>query len=332
MIAGAELTAWLSDRDRQKISHDARKAFAQKWAGKPLMTDIQHELDAMPVHSSAGVRAVAERFLARHEELEILVDEMIAASAADPFFTPPFLSVSSDIHTGLLLFEHPSLSIAMGVTGVDALAAKKSGKRGPTSIGFTGYLTLFQFLKAGGATLSFWEAPQVEAGFVREGSGRCRLVGRRKVEDGESFVMDGRLESFVIDHAASDVLYLQAIVRVDAAPLSVEYDSGSFEFVGASSTDEGSSRIQMMTTLLRLMERTDAAPVIAEALASPHFYTRWHIMRELLALDAELALPHLRAMAEADPHPEVRATAKQTLDAFFGDGGAASGGNVQCRA
>lgn len=65
------------------------------------------------------------------------------------------------------------------------------------------------------------------------------------------------------------------------------------------------------------MERDDAVPVLREFLSSPHFYTRWHIMRELLALDAEAVLPDLRRLAAADPHPEVRAAAAQTLKVFF---------------
>ena len=70
-------------------------------------------------------------------------------------------------------------------------------------------------------------------------------------------------------------------------------------------------------------------PLLETALASPHFYTRWHVMRELLALDAEAAQPHLVRMAEADPHPEVRAAARQTLDLFFAD--AAAPETAQCR-
>jgi HEAT repeat protein len=89
--------------------------------------------------------------------------------------------------------------------------------------------------------------------------------------------------------------------------------------MGATSTDEASSRTQMMVTLLRLMDRANAMPVIEQALASPHFYTRWHVMREMLALDAEAALPSLRRMAASDPHPEVRFAATQALSLFFED-------------
>jgi len=53
-------------------------------------------------------------------------------------------------------------------------------------------------------------------------------------------------------------------------------------------------------------------------------------MRELLALDADAALPPLRRMADRDPHPEVRAAARQTLELFFADE-PETAGDVQCR-
>jgi hypothetical protein len=56
-------------------------------------------------------------------------------------------------------------------------------------------------------------------------------------------------------------------------------------------------------------------------------------MRELLAMDADAALPPLRDMAARDPHPEVRAAARQTLDLFFSDSDAPEArGDIQCRA
>lgn len=317
MIAGPALGDWLADRAAQKRSHDRVEDFARRWGRHPLMTELERELTQGPEPDREAVLGAARRFIARGSEITAMMDELIATSATDPFFRPPFYPVSSAIHSGLLLFHNPQLSLALGVSGVDMLAAKKSGKRGATSIGFTGVLTLFRYIKAGGATISFWEAPPITDDFVASQAGKCRLVGRRRIEDGEEIVIDGRYQSFVIEHASSDMLYFQAMVHQGGAPLAAEYDSKSLSFIGASSTDEASSRVQMMVSLLRTMERTDAVPLIAEALNSPHFYTRWHIMRELLAIDAEAALPALRRMAAGDPHPEVRAAARQTLDIFF---------------
>jgi hypothetical protein len=329
MIAGEVLAAWLADPAAHRRSYKGVEDCARRWSRHPLMTETERALVGLEHRSPEAVLAVARAFMDRTQDIDALMDELLSSSAGDPFFRPPFQPMSSDIHNAFLLYHHPDLSIALGATGVDMLAAKKAGPRGATSIGFTGVTTLFRYLRAGGATISFWEAPPITASFDATRAGNARLVDRRRVEDGEEIVIDGRHQSFIIDHATSDMIFFQALVRVDAAPVAVEYDSKTLSFIGASSTDETSSRVQMMVSLLRTMDREDAVPLIVEALDSPHFYTRWHVMRELLALDAEAALPHLRRMAESDPHPEVRATASQTLDLFFADEPA---GDVQCPA
>ena len=53
---------------------------------------------------------------------------------------------------------------------------------------------------------------------------------------------------------------------------------------------------------------------IAAFLDHPSFFVRWHVMRELLGLDAAAALPQLKRMAARDPHPEARRAARTVLD------------------
>ena len=250
-----------------------------------------------------------------------MLRDLIAECKADPFFRPPFHPLSSEVHHSLLLYHHPDLSVSLGVTGVEMLASKKLARGGNhASINFTGFTTLIRFLKSGGATVSFWEIPEIKENFTAAESGKARMTGRRIVEDGEEILIDGRHQSFVIEHASADILFFQAVARTQGAPVGVEYDSDSLEYIGASSTDEASSRLQMMVSLIRAMDRTDAMPLMEEALAAPQFYARWHVMREMLALDAQGSLPSLRRMAAKDPHPDVRAAAAQTLDAFFPEG------------
>lgn len=333
MKAGTALAAWLADRAAQRASLDSVEASARKWGHHPMMTGLERELTLMDPKTPQAILDAARRYVDRIEDVDALMADMIASCRADPFFRPPMHPVSSDIHTGLLMFHNQDLSIALGVTSVDQLAAKKSGPRGATSIGFTGLLTSFRYLRAGNATLSFWEAPPIADNFVIGEAGHARLVERRRIRDGEEVVIDGRYQSFIIEHAESDMLYFQALVRSGGAPLATEYDSRTLSCISASSTDEAASRVQMMISLLRTMERDDAIPLVIEALNSPHFYTRWHIMRELLAMDAEAAHPHLVRMAADDPHPEVRATAARTLELFFADEEPTQDeGAVACRA
>ena len=317
MIVGDELLAWLADPRRQQASRRSMDDFAMRMAKHPLLAELRLQLDALPAKTAANADAAARLFLDRTAEIAGLIEEMIAASAADPFFRPPTAQMRSDISNGLLLFDNPSVAIGVAVMRAEDIAAKKNGAHGPASITFTGLHTLYKFIKAGGATLSFWEAPPAGADFVADGRLRCRCVGAPTIEDGELIAIDGRSQSFVIEHAASSIVHVQAAIRTGAAPLAVEYDSRTLAFVGASSTDEAASRIQMLVSLLRIMDRTDAAPLIARLIDAAPFHTRWHIMRELLALDAEAALPSLRRMAVADPHPELRATASEVLATFF---------------
>lgn len=319
MIPGAELAHWLADRDAQQRSRDLVDASAERFSLHPLMTQLERELVELADRSPEALIDAARRFMDRTGEIDEIMRELIASSRTDPFFRPPFHPLSSEVHNSLLLYHHPDLSISLGVTGLEMLASKKTGRRGPASINFTGYLTLLRFLKAGGATISFWEAPPIADAFQASQAGHCRLVDRRVMADGEEILVDGRHQSFVIEHASHDILFFQAVARAGYAPVGVEYDSDSLAFLGATSTDEASSRLQIMVSLLRALEREDAFPIFEEALGSPQFYTRWHVMREMLALDADAALPSLRRMAKHDPHPDIRAAARQTLQLFFED-------------
>lgn len=316
MIAGERLAAWLGDRAGQKTTRAGVEAFVRKWNGDRILGDLHPELTGLVNPGRDRVVDLARRMFDRIPVDDIL-QELIGHCRVDPFFLPPLQPLTGEVHSGLLLFHHEQLSVGLGVTSLDMLAAKKAFRRGSASIACTGVSNLFRYIRSGNALISFWEAPHIGEGFRAEEAGQCRLIDRRRIADGEEFLVDGSCESFVVEHATSDIVYLQATIQAGAAPLTVEYDSDTLSFVNASSTDEASSRVQMMATLLREMDRDDAVPVLRELLKTPHFYTRWHIMRELLALDAEAALPDLRRMAGGDPHPEVRAAARQTLDLFF---------------
>jgi hypothetical protein len=222
--------------------------------------------------------------------------------------------MNSDIHVGLIAFEDERMSIAAGVTRVSDLAAKKSARRGATSVAFSGRVNVLKFVKGGGARISLWEAPPITAAFTATKAGQCRRTGERRLADGDVLTVDGRYQGYVIEAARSNLVVLQAEISTDAAPLSVEYDSATRSFVGCSATRDGASRIQMITTLLRKLGSDAAFPAIAGFLDHPDFFVRWHVMRELLGIDAEAALPHLKRMAARDPHDDVRQTARSVLD------------------
>ncbi|MFN3388849.1 MAG: HEAT repeat domain-containing protein [Allosphingosinicella sp.] len=319
MIVSERLSAWLADRDARAATAGAVEDSARALRALPQIAAVEAALPEAEAAGADAVIALAAAFMADETAARAAVSALVRAAAADPFFRPPVGASTSEVHSGLMLFKRRALTIQLAVMGADALAAKRHYRIGRSSIVFTGQRKIFRFLQGGGATLSIWEAPEIRAGFSAASSGRCRLVERRAIVDGETLEVDGRRHSFIVDHAPADIVYLQALTPLGAAPVAAEYDSETLELVASGSTDDASSRTQMMLSLLRIMDRQDAAPVFAEVVGADHFYGRWQAMREFLALNAELALPHLKAMAAADPHPEVRAAAAQTLEAFFPD-------------
>lgn len=319
MIIGGALGAWMEDRPAQARTMARIRERAREFEGSRDWVLLDSELAAAEAGGADAVLAVARRFIASGRVVEDAIDRLVAAASADPFYRPHLRLASSPVHCGLVLFDRPALTLLAAALDADAIAAKRSNRKGGASIVFTGERALFHFIDAGGATLSFWEAPAIEPGFTAAESGLCRLVERRTIADGETVEVDGRCGTFVVDSAPRNIVYVRASTPLGAAPLRVEYDSVTRDFVGASSTDETSSRTQMMLALLRILEREDAVPVFRELLGGEHFYARWQTMRELLALDSDAALPHLREMAAGDPHPDVREAAAQTLARFFPD-------------
>jgi hypothetical protein len=317
MIPGEDLARWLRDDAGQARTIGRIDEVSRRLKALPFFGRLAGALDDLARPGAREILAAARLALADGQAIGEAFATLVDGARDDPYFRPPLRNINSEIHSGILLFDRPELTVFLAVLPAEALAAKRIARTGPASIVFSGQQSLYRFVRAGGATLSFWEAPVIGPAFTAAQSGECRLISRRRIADGEEFLLDGRRHGFVVDDAAADVFYIQAITTADCAPLTVEYDSDELRFAGASSTDEVSSRTQMMLTLLRTLDRRDAVPVFLDMLAHRHFYARWQAMRELLVLDRGAALPHLRTMAAADPHPEVRAAAAAAFRSCF---------------
>jgi hypothetical protein len=314
MTFGHRLENWLADRPRQRRTQAGINRFAQRWNDGSIKRRLTQAFAALPSQDAEAVGAAAYRLFADDGWVDAAIEQLAEQLRRDPFFDPPFSAINSDVHTGLVLFEDVRLSIAAGVTRVADLAAKKTAKRGATSVGFSGRVSVLKFVKAGGARISLWEAPPITEDFTAADAGRCTRTGELQLADGDILTIDGRFQGYVIEQASANLLVLQAEINLDAAPLSVEYDSETFGYVGCSATRDGASRIQMIATLLRKLGCDAAFPTLAGFLDHPDFFVRWHVMRELLGMDAEAALPHLKRMAARDPHRDVRRAARSVLD------------------
>ena len=307
------LRQWLADKAAQQRTQQSISAFGREWRSGHVQESLDQAIAALPVQTAETLAEAARAVFADDGWIATLIESLASRLSDDPFFGPPFPYLNSDMHSGLVFYEHERISIAAGVTLAARLAARKTAKRGATSVGFPGRVLVLKFVKAGGARISLWEAPRIDAGFTAAQAGRCVRTGERDLADGDILTLDGRYQSYVVERARSNLVVLQAEITADQAPLSVEYDSASHGFVGCSATDDSASRIQMIATLLRKLGCDRAFEPIAAFLDHPDFFVRWHVMKELLGIDAEAALPHLRRMAARDPHPDTRRAARAVL-------------------
>lgn len=297
---------------------------ALHWREQPVLARLHDALEALPERSSAAIGALVERLFADTAWLEHWVARLAQAAAADPFFDPPLVVNGNKHQRGLVIFSHDCLALTLNVLAIDALAAKKAHRRGPGVIVFTGGRSVQKFLKGGGALLQLWSAPPSDAAFSLAEAHRCAPAGYHAIEDGEILTIDGRTQSYVIDHAVSDIMVLQADLRVDRAPLLVEYDAQTLLAVGASSTNDGASRSQMLLSFLSMRGRAGDADILERYTHDDAFYLRWHAARELLGVDVDRAMDRLRAMELVDPHPDIRGAARSALSMLVGQAAGAA--------
>ncbi|KQN25436.1 hypothetical protein ASE86_04135 [Sphingomonas sp. Leaf33] len=110
------------------------------------------------------------------------------------------------------------------------------------------------------------------------------------------------------------VLMLISQMSDGEAPMSVVCDADTGRIRSTQAIGQAPSRLQMLSTLLRMSGRTDAWDAIRDLLSHELHFVRWHAMRELVALDPGRALPDLLRLMETDPQPSVRRCARRTLD------------------
>jgi len=305
---------WVADRGAQRRMRRTVDGFAAQWNCGATHRRFEQAMACLPEQSAEAVAEAIRTLFADDLWADSLIEGLADQMRADPFFDPPFPAINSDLHNGLIVYEDQRVSIAAGVAAATQIAVRKGAKRGATSVAFSGRVSVIKFAKAGRARIVLWEAPRITAGFSAATAGQCRPTGTRTLADGDILVIDGRYQSYVVEHAAANLVLLQAEINFDQAPLGVEYDSATRAYVGCSANGDAASRIQMITTLIRKLDRAGAFEAVAPLRDHPDFFVRWHVMKELLGIDAAAALPHLKRMAARDPHPEARLAARRVLD------------------
>src|SRR6185369_12015112 len=116
MTPAQQLQDWLADRERQRRTQQGIDGFARDWNAGATQHAFEHAMSHLPAQNAEAVAEAARALFADDDWVDRLIERLAAAMRADPFFDPPFRAMSSDIHGGLILFEHEHMSVGAGVT------------------------------------------------------------------------------------------------------------------------------------------------------------------------------------------------------------------------
>ena len=134
MIPRLELRRWLADAEAQNATADRLVEVGRQLKALPFIERLRREVDALPSSDAAAVLGCAQCAMADPDGLAGMFSCLIDAAATDPYFRPALRNLTSAIHSGILLFETPVLSLFVSVLPADSLAAKRRGRDGARSI------------------------------------------------------------------------------------------------------------------------------------------------------------------------------------------------------
>lgn len=224
-------------------------------------------------------------------------------------------SIDNDAMTGLQFIDTEHFAVATVVTDPTSLAFKKHrNKTRASSVMMTPKDIVIRFIRAGGAVVTVFSCDAITDESPATPDMTCEAVRTFRAEDGDELILRAGRDTFTLDSSESVVCFAQAYAKHSPASVMPEFDSQSLRLIGLSATNDKSSRIQMMTTILRLFDHGRAFESCQPFLSHPDYFVRWYVMRELLAIDSDRAWPLLERMAAGDSHPDVRNTARMTQD------------------
>ncbi|MEY4269530.1 MAG: hypothetical protein RLZZ58_746 [Pseudomonadota bacterium] len=292
-----------------------------RWQARRTGGDSPLAVMARVAHAAPDVvfDAMAPHF-ADHRWVAAMLEEALTAMRADPFASPPLRAFQGGAMIGVVLAEAGPVTLSVMIRRWDSAPAPapRPGLTPPDAVMFSGGHGMTGFIDPGGATITHYAATLSEAEragiYVAAAARPCRCTGAAPARAGDVIRVDQVVQSFNLSGGTGDTVMLQLFVAGPCAVPMREHDAATGALRRLASTARAHSFRQMTLAMLRTMHRRDAAPLFAAALDEPDFALRWQVMREFVALDPAAALPHLAAMASADPHPELRRCATAAHD------------------
>lgn len=277
---------------------------------RSISNQFQQDTSASVV--SGLLRDAASQFSL--DRVQALISEELGRFSANPLYNVPAQMVDTVAFSGLVLYHDSMLRVSLVAVCPMALRLKQASPISNKTRGTTvqGNDSLMCFLRAGGAILNIWNASPFE---YDEPLAIRSLPPpfTQEIADGQCIFLEGGKKGLSIASCEAPLLFVLATRNLPRSPINAHYRSDTGELHSCTASEPRSTRIQLLATLLRELECTSGSSEIIGLIDHPDHFVRWHLMRELVVLAPNEAKPSLINMAVADPHPQVRDAARQTI-------------------
>jgi hypothetical protein len=229
-------------------------------------------------------------------------------------YAVPALFFDTDGFHGIVLYNNAEVRVSLVALPPIAHRVKKNrpAKETPLATTIQANDGLIHCLRASGLRVRMWKANRL--------THRDPLTSRVLMEEptvdlhaGKSLFFEGGIRGMTLLPSEGPLLAIYVASTESRTPVSAHYRDDTKALYSFTAGDMRSSRLQLLATVLQRLHWTEGAKELAALIDHPDHFVRWHLARELLVLDEVLAIPLVRALAESDPHPQVRDIAIQTL-------------------
>lgn len=313
MLDAKQVERWIEDIEPARARVAAACSFYAQELG---LKQMREKVDDCSIDDSAALRIVAD-FL-EEEVINAVVARERENFASTPLHISAFPSLGDSFYKGFVLFSHPRLVALLATLDPREVAERKRRVAGDRrTMTFTGKPSFVKLVSGAALRLRRWAIePFDDARDLSNNPPASRRVSDETLRAGETLHL-GPFEEVEFLEAEGLVVTLLANSIGSVTPVALEIDVDTSEIVATTATSQAPTRLQMLTTVVRLFDRQDGFDEIRRLLRYDKHFVRWHAMREMLALDAERALPDLMHLRDADPQPSVRRAAGATINRFF---------------
>lgn len=174
--------------------------------------------------------------------------------------------------------------------------------------------TYLGFIKAVNCNYKLYEVPPHDDNTPLQSGAKLSLIREKSARDGDNVYIPAGVIVPTIHITDGYLVYMEISGKPQRSCVPL-FDSKTFVYRGLIGGDPKSSRIGLMTKLLKEFNHQEAIPTMVKIAQHKDHFVRWETIRHVLCMDYNVGM-QLAEQALQDPHPHVRMAAAQTLKQF----------------